>query len=951
MECPYCKTENRDGVRYCGSCGKSISTSGSSTLPTATVTSVSSSTGAGTGGGISGSSRSLAPGARLQGGRYEIKKVLGQGGMGAALLATDRRLDNKSVVIKELLSDTTDPTKLQGDGENFRREMATLAHLDHHLVPKVTDYFQEGPHYFMVQEYVEGENLEERMDRLKQPLKEREALGYASEVLDVLEYLTEQSPPIVHRDIKPANIIVGAKEKQAHQLRAHLVDFGIARADVARKQTSALGTPGYAPPEQYQGKADPRSDLYALGATLHHVLTGRDPRNYSPFVYPPVRTLNSQLSPDIERVLTRALTNETSQRYQSATAMKQDINEILFNRFGVSGNTSSYTLDTSGPMTATGTNISASILGNQPTVANTAQPPWPPTQRQDVTIVPPPPLGSSSAIPTATQGGFLPPPPIPPIVGSIPPRPRQPRRRHFLRNMLLVLLILLLLAGGIVAALIYLGGRRTTANGTPTPTLPVTGIGAIQAPDGETIGISDGSVAFDTSRPSGNDKKQAAIQFQAKNYGGAEGSLQIALQKDSKDAEALIYQENLGVINSGSPYITIIVGTMLSGDSGTVSVGDDDLQGAYVAQKEYNDGHKLGNVLVRLLVANSGNRSEYATTVAQQIVLAVKNDPTIIGVMGWPFSSRALKAIAVLDAAHIPMVSQTASDDGLTNKSHYFFRVAPPNRTQGIAGAHYAEQMLHAKQIALFVDPLDPYSNSLAKDFSDQFLADGNSNQIVATEHYTVGKPGTLPTLLQDALSHAPDMIYFSGYAADMSTLLTNFPTSGPFATLPVLGGDALYELGGYGSSSHAAGFHLHFTTFAYPDEWKTLCSQGQTFACSPPAFFGEYSSAFDPSNQHVGTYGYSRADGDAILSYDAMLALLNASHTVFSSKASITPDDLRNALAQLQGSGAFQGVSGQISIGSDGDPVNKAIVVLRVDQNSHIILESVLNCFQLNKC
>ncbi|TMD47280.1 MAG: zinc-ribbon domain-containing protein, partial [Chloroflexi bacterium] len=262
MECPYCNAENRDGVRFCNNCGKPLD-------PAAAR------------GGTTVTSRSLTPGSRLQGGRYVIKKILGEGGMGAALLATDLRLDGKSVVIKELLSDNTDPTKRQEDVRNFKREVATLAHLDHPLIPNVTDHFQEGPRYFMVQEYVEGENLEERMDRVNQPMKEREALGYASEVLDILDYLSQETPPIVHRDIKPANIIIGTKDK-----RAHLVDFGIARADetrnAQRKQTSALGTPGYAPPEQYQGNADPRSDLYALAATLHHVLTNRDPRNHPP---------------------------------------------------------------------------------------------------------------------------------------------------------------------------------------------------------------------------------------------------------------------------------------------------------------------------------------------------------------------------------------------------------------------------------------------------------------------------------------------------------------------------------------------------------------------------------------------------------------------------------------------------------------------------------------------
>src|SRR5438105_6593651 len=190
----------------------------------------------------------------------------------------------------------------------------------------------------MVQEYVEGETLEERMDKTNQPMKEREVLGYASEVLDVLDYLEQQTPPVVHRDIKPANIIIGAKDK-----RAHLVDFGIARADEARnlkrKQTSALGTPGYAPPEQYQGNADPRSDLYALGATMHHLLTNRNPHNQPPFSYPLARLLNPRLSAAVERVLIRALTNDISQRYQSAAEMKHDIDDILQSRAGISSST------------------------------------------------------------------------------------------------------------------------------------------------------------------------------------------------------------------------------------------------------------------------------------------------------------------------------------------------------------------------------------------------------------------------------------------------------------------------------------------------------------------------------------------------------------------------------------------------------------------------------------
>jgi len=890
-------------------------------------------------------SRALAPGSKVQGGRYVIKKILGQGGMGAALLATDIRLDSKPVVIKELISDNTDPTKLQEDVRNFKREVITLAHIDHPLVPNVTDHFQEGTRYFMVQEYVEGENLEERMDRVNQPMKERDALAYASEILDVLDYLAQQTPPIVHRDIKPANIIIGTRDK-----RAHLVDFGIARADetrnAKRKQTAALGTPGYAPPEQYQGNADPRSDLYALGATLHHLLTNRDPRNHPPFTYPPVRALNPQLSPEVERVLNRALINDINQRYQSAAAMKRDIDDILLKRFGVSGNISSYTLGTSGSMGAVSA-ASAPTLPTQP--ARIPPPPpvyvnQPPVQRPQQQ--PPTPIGGR-------QGGANP--------SVIPIRqPQQPARQknHFVRNLLFLLLIILLIAVGIFSYS-YSHTNHGTVTVTPGNTPGVTatatiapftsGIGATKEPDGELIGISDGTVAFNVSGPGGTFKTQAAAKLKAGDAISAQSLWQAAINADTGDAESLIYLEDQRVLNahanSNTPYITLLIGSMLTGNNS--SVGHDDLQGAYVAQKEYNDGAKLtGGTLVRLLIANSGDQNSYATAVSEQAKQLAQSDATFVAVMGWPFSSRVQATIAALSQAHIPMVSQTASSDSLTGISPYFFRVAPANRTQAIIGAKYAEQVMKAKKVVVFVDSADPYSQSLAQYFTTQFTADGNT--VLKTENYTEGAAGhaALPQLLQDAESQNPDMLYFSGYAADVSVLLTNLPTSGPYATLPIMGGDALYELG-YPSSASAGFSHLRFTAFAYPDEWDV-----QNLSSQKPTFFNEYSAAYNPNGQHPGGgYGYTRADSDVILSYDATITLLKAANISLATNKTFTGSDLQKALLQITGAKAIQGVSGQISFNAQGDPINKAIVVLYVDPNGHIKLNSVQGCFLVGKC
>jgi eukaryotic-like serine/threonine-protein kinase len=937
MKCPYCDTYNPPTEEYCTNCGGYLGSSPaaatitSSNVPGLGTTSAGSAgqvTSSTTAGGTHTTSGSLAPGGHLQGGRYVIKKILGQGGMGAAVLANDMRVAGKPVVIKELISDNTDPTQLNEDVKNFEREVETLAYIDHPLVPTVTDHFQEGSHYFMVQEFVDGENLEDRLDRTGQPLPEQDALTYASQVLDILDYLEQQKPPIVHRDIKPANIIIGSKDK-----RAHLVDFGIARADTARnvkrKQTSALGTPGYAPPEQYQGNADPRSDLYALAATLHHLLTNRDPRNEPPFAYPPVRALNPRLSPETERVLDHALKVDINQRYQSAAAMKQDIDEILQNRYATSAGTGSYSF--SGPIVTPG---AASTIARQPVRPIQARPMQQQAQAQRP-VNPPPPR------PVA-------PPPSPYPFNVRPPQgPPSPQTTgHVARNFILFVLAILLISAVAYFAFLRgpasgLGPASTPGATTSAPPPAASGIGVTKAPNGEFIGISDGTFAFDTNRPDGTLKRQAADKLKGNDVGGAQSLWQSGLRQDTSDAEALIYLEDQRVLSSGNPYITIVVGTMLTGDS--AGVGRDDLQGAYIAQKEFNDGHKLPNsVQVRLLVASSGSDATYATTVAQQIVLAAQQDHTVVGVMGWPYSSRAINAVPVLARAHIPMVSQTASSDQLTGISSYFFRVAPSNKGQGIAGAHYAEQVLRAKNVALFVDPADSYSSSLAADFSQQFKSDGNT--IVITENYTVGSKGQgqLPGLLQDALSHNPDLVYFSGYASDISVLLANLPTSGPEANIQILGGDALYELSGYSTSGRANFSRLHFTSFAYPDEWEIAGLKAQK-----PAFFTNYANAFNPNGQQPsGAYGYARASSDVMLSYDATLALLAGSGRALSSvgaNKNITPADLQQALTQIKGAQSVQGVSGPIAFDTNGDPVNKPFVILAVDPQGRIHQESLL--------
>ncbi len=258
----------------------------------------------------------LAAGYLLDG-RYRINRVLGSGGMGRVYLANDTRLAHRPVAVKEMvIGDNTQERKAV---EDFAREARVLAVLSHPGIPRIIDYFVEHGRHYLVMEFVAGGDLQAMLDKLGQGgrLAEAQVLRWSHQILDVLEFLHAQTPPIVYRDLKPGNIMI---DKDG---RAMLIDFGIARfLPPAGGRGTQIGSIGYAPPEQYTGKVEPRSDLYALGATMHHLLTGRDPQLAPPFAFPPVRQLAPEVSPDTDRVVMWALMPDLNKRPASAHEMK-----------------------------------------------------------------------------------------------------------------------------------------------------------------------------------------------------------------------------------------------------------------------------------------------------------------------------------------------------------------------------------------------------------------------------------------------------------------------------------------------------------------------------------------------------------------------------------------------------------------------------------------------------
>jgi serine/threonine protein kinase len=283
----------------------------------------------------------LQPGTLLRE-RYEILGLIGQGGMGAVYKAADRRLPGRLCAIKETWPPPGISAEALGQArEQFLREASILARLDHPNLPKVSDYFAQtssdgngqevapGRDY-LVMDYVPGQDLQQVIQaacRGGQFLDEQDVLDWMSQLCDALAYLHSQDPPVLHRDVKPANV------KLTPDGRIKLVDFGLVKPLNPRDPTTLTGVRGigslpYTPIEQYAGDlghTGTRSDLYGLGATLYHLLTGRPPasaqdRFLEPEALLPPRQINPAISAGVERAVLAALALHPKERPESVSS-------------------------------------------------------------------------------------------------------------------------------------------------------------------------------------------------------------------------------------------------------------------------------------------------------------------------------------------------------------------------------------------------------------------------------------------------------------------------------------------------------------------------------------------------------------------------------------------------------------------------------------------------------
>lgn len=503
-------------------------------------------------------------------------------------------------------------------------------------------------------------------------------------------------------------------------------------------------------------------------------------------------------------------------------------------------------------------------------------------------------------------------------------------KRHWGQRWMIAALLLFVTVGGFVLHDIVLPRLLPRPLQNQVPSLTPIPVYTTRLPSGALIGLSSGLVNFDTAgRIDGHLKEEGtqALVANAPNASkAAKGYWNLAIREDETDGETCIYLADQNVVDvSSKDYVTVVVVARLTGreknvvDTNAINVGRSILQGACVAQKEYNSQRKLPNGLpVRLQIANIDDPASNGEAVAKLIEQMAANDPTIVGVMGQIAGADDL--VRELNRAGIPMLSSTALYSSMPTSSLY--SVAPSLQRE--VQVAVAAALKISPQVGLLYDPADAYSTSLDINFKNQFVAAGGA---IADENtYTIGLAlETLPDRVRRIMSITPrpKLIFLAGYPQDAGFLIPYVRENWP--DVRVMGGDSLYQ---YVHSSDArANFEgLLFTSFAFHDEW-----QWRGLVANKPRFYSEYAESFDAQKQHSGNpYTYRVPDSDAILAYDAASVFLQASSDAMTNQQN-QPLTYKMVGQALQKSGvSFSGISGPIAFGRDGEPQEKAVVMLQ---------------------
>ncbi len=257
----------------------------------------------------------LAAGTLLDNGRFRVVRMIKAGGMGAVYEVADRLLNDRTFALKEMTDLTSDPAERVAARDRFISEIQVMQTLRHPNIPRITAQFIHENSFFFVMEFIEGVDLGQVLKKEGAPgLDAQRVVTWSLQVLDALIYTHAQDPPITHRDIKPSNVLLSTRDE-----RVWLIDFGISRV-AGMGDGFWIGTPGYAPAEQQQNQPGPSSDLYALGASMHEMLTGRKPTDN--FEWPTFEQLGVKVDPQLARIIYDSLGTWPEERIATAQDMR-----------------------------------------------------------------------------------------------------------------------------------------------------------------------------------------------------------------------------------------------------------------------------------------------------------------------------------------------------------------------------------------------------------------------------------------------------------------------------------------------------------------------------------------------------------------------------------------------------------------------------------------------------
>ncbi len=488
----------------------------------------------------------------------------------------------------------------------------------------------------------------------------------------------------------------------------------------------------------------------------------------------------------------------------------------------------------------------------------------------------------------------------------------------------------------------------------------------LQAYRAKGIGVSDGRLVFDSypgrTKADIDLKRQAASALQQGNTRSALNLLTQAVAADPADGEAQIYKENVRILLSGAPYITIAIGFLINNTEPYLAADRPSLESAFLAQHEINTKGLLPHGLqLRLFIGNPelGSGVAMVTQFIANRVVKAGNLDRIVAFVGWPASGETIDARDIFTAAHIPFVSQFAASVSLSGSSPYFFRVNPTDGQQGTTLGDVAVHQLHATNVLVLQDATDPASVSLTRTFSSYLKLNHVTVLNAGFTKFETTVEDDEQTILSSAMTRRVDLIFLAGYNSDgvrlahaLGEVSRANPTKTFLANLKILGGAALDSdllLGdGNGPDATLAASYpqdmrrLIFAAFAHPDEWTFLhVPQKQQ-----PDFFANWSDLY----QHA----LPRAENalapqnESILTYDAVRVIANAVSFV---SGPLTGQSVRDALASLghRNIPAYQGVSGHISFDAQGNPLDKAQVILDIEQRNGqnmIVLHQVAGKF-----